>query len=187
MGQREEHLVTKLFRAAGLAAIAVAVVLLVPVTAGADPTTIKMKDDCDPATFNLAVPATPPTCVGSGGTTFNDFIGQLVDHKFAGAWRFSPSRLKIDAGSSLRLVNQGGETHTLTQVTQFGGGGIVPPLNQILFGTPTPPTFFFGPPNFVPAGGTSTIGPDILTPGTHLLICIIHPWMEETIVVENGD
>jgi plastocyanin len=170
-----------------LAAIAVAVVLLVPVTALADPTTIKMKDDCDPTTFNLAVPATPPTCVGSGGTTFNDFIGQLVDHKFAGAWRFSPSRLKIDAGSSLRLVNQGGETHTLTQVTQFGGGGIVPPLNQILFGTPTPPTFFFGPPNFVPAGGTSTIGPDILTPGTHLLICIIHPWMEETIVVENGD
>jgi plastocyanin len=179
--------VTKLFRAAGLAAIAVAVVLLVPVTAVADPTTIKMKDDCDPATFNLAVPATPPTCVDSGGTTFNDFIGQLVDHKFAGAWRFSPSRLKIDAGSSLRLVNQGGETHTLTQVTQFGGGGIVPPLNEILFGTPTPPTFFFGPPNFVPAGGTSTIGPDILTPGTHLLICIIHPWMEETIVVENGD
>jgi plastocyanin len=170
-----------------LAAIAVAVVLLVPVTAVADPTTIKMKDDCDPATFNLAVPATPPTCVGSGGTTFNDFIGQLVDHKFAGAWRFSPSQLKIDAGSSLRLVNQGGETHTLTQVTQFGGGGIVPPLNEILFGTPTPPTFFFGPPNFVPAGGTSTIGPDILTPGTHLLICIIHPWMEETIVVENGD
>jgi plastocyanin len=179
--------VTKLFRAAGLAAIAAAVVLLVPVSAWADPTTIKMKDDCDPVTFNLAVPATPPTCVGSGGTTFNDFIGQLVDHKFAGAWRFSPDRLKIDAGSSLQIVNRGGETHTLTQVTQFGGGGIVPPLNQILFGTPTPPTFFFGPPNFVPAGGTSTIGPDILTPGTHLLICIIHPWMHETITVENDD
>jgi len=179
--------VTKLLRAAGLAAIAAAVVLLVPVSAWADPTTVQMKDDCDPVTFNLAVPATPPTCVGNGGTTFGDFIGQLVDHKFAGAWRFSPGRLKVDAGSSLRIVNQGGETHTLTQVTQFGGGGIVPPLNEILFGTPTPPTFFFGPPNFVPAGGTSTIGPDILTPGTHLLICIIHPWMEETVVVENDD
>src|SRR6266511_2494237 len=150
---------TKLFRAAGLAAIAAAVVLLVPVSAWADPTTVQMKDDCDPVTFNLAVPATPPTCVGNGGTTFGDFIGQLVDHKFAGAWRFSPGRLKVDAGSSLRIVNQGGETQT----------------------------FFFGPPNFVPAGGTSTIGPDILTPGTHLLICIIHPWMEETVVVENDD
>jgi plastocyanin len=179
--------VTKLFRAFGFAAIAATVALLVPVSAGADPTTVKMKDDCDPVSFNLAVPADPPTCVGDGGTTFGDFIGQLVDHKFAGAWRFSPDRLKIDAGSSLRIVNRGGETHTLTQVTQFGGGGIVPPLNQILFGTLTPPTFFFGPFNFVPAGGTATIGPDILTPGTHLLICVIHPWMQETIVVEHDD
>jgi plastocyanin len=179
--------VTKLLRAFGLAAIAATVALLVPVSALADPTTVKMKDDCEPVSFNLAVPADPPTCVGDGGTTFGDFIGQLVDHKFAGAWRFSPDRLKIDAGSSLRIVNRGGETHTVTQVTQFGGGGIVPPLNQILFGTPTPPTFFFGPFNFVPAGGTTTIGPEILTPGTHLLICVIHPWMTETVVVENND
>ncbi len=178
---------TKLFRAFGFAAIAATVALLVPVSAWADPTTVKMKDDCDPVSFNLAVPGDPPTCVGDGGTTFGDFIGQLVDHKFAGAWRFSPDRLKIDAGSSLRIVNRGGETHTLTQVTQFGGGGIVPPLNQILFGTPTPPTFFFGPFNFVPAGGTATIGPDILTPGTHLLICVIHPWMHETVDVESDD
>jgi hypothetical protein len=85
-----------------------------------------MQDDCGPTTFNLAVPATPPTCVGNGGTTFGDFIGQLVDHGFAGAWRFSPGHVKIDAGSSLQIVNRGGETHTFTQVTQFGGGGIVP-------------------------------------------------------------
>jgi plastocyanin len=163
---------------------AVVVALLLPVSAWADPTTVKMKDDCEPVTFNLAVG--PGTCVGNGGTTFGDFIGQLVDHKFAGAWRFSPGQVKIDAGSSLRILNQGGETHTFTQVTQFGGGGIVPPLNQILFGTPTPPTFFFGPFNFVPAGGTTTIGPGILTPGTHLLICAIHPWMEETVVVGDN-
>jgi hypothetical protein len=106
---------------AGAAAVAVA--LLLPVSALADPTTIKMKDDCEPVSFNLAVPAVPPTCVGNGGTTFGDFIGQLVNHGFAGAWRFSPGQVKIDAGSSLQIVNQGGETHTLTQVTQFGGGG----------------------------------------------------------------
>jgi plastocyanin len=168
---------------AGAAAVAVA--LLLPVSALADPTTIKMKDDCEPVSFNLAVPAVPPTCVGNGGTTFGDFIGQLVNHGFAGAWRFSPGQVKIDAGSSLQIVNQGGETHSLTQVTQFGGGGIVPPLNEILFGTPSPPTFFFGPFNFVPAGGSTTIGPDILTPGTHLLFCAIHPWMHETVVVEG--
>jgi plastocyanin len=168
----------------GVAAAVVA--LRLPVSAWGDPATIRMKDDCEPVSFNLAVPADPPTCVGDGGTTFGDFIGQLVDHKFAGAWRFSPDHVKVDAGSSLRLVNQGGETHTLTPVTQFGGGGIVPPLNEILFGTPTPPTFFFPPFNFVPAGGTTTIGSSLLTPGTHLFICVIHPWMEETVVVNGG-
>ena len=177
----------KPFRLSLLAALVVSVVLLVPVSALADPGTIKMKDDCDPVTFNLAVPGDPPTCVGNGGTRFDDFIGQLVDHKFAGAWRFSPNRVKIDAGASLRIWNQGGETHSLTEVTQFGGGGVVPPLNQILFGTPFPPTFFFPPFNFVPAGGTTTITPATLTPGTHLFICVIHPWMEETVVVSGGD
>ena len=177
----------KVFRLSGLAAIGATVFLLLPVSAFADNTTVKMRDDCDPVTFNLAIPADPPTCVGNGGTTFSDFIAQLVDHKFAGAWRFSPGKIEVDSGSSLRIVNRGGETHSLTQVTQFGGGGIVPPLNQILFGTPFPPTFFFGPKNFVPAGGTASIGPSILTPGKHLFICVIHPWMHETVVVENDD
>jgi len=164
-----------------------AVALLLPVTAFADPTTIKAKDDCEPVSFNLAVPGNPPTCVGNGGTTFGDFIGQLVDHRFAGAWRFSPNQVKIDAGSSLRIVNQGGETHSFTPVSQFGGGGIVPPLNEILFGTRFPPIFFTLPPaNFVPAGGTTTIGSGVLTPGTHLFMCVIHPWMEETVVVRGG-
>ena len=84
---------------------------------------------------------------------------------------------------TLTIELEGGETHTLTPVTQFGGGGIVEPLNEILFGTPTPPTFFFPPLNFVDAGQTTTIGPDLLTPGTHLFMCIIHPWMEETVTV----
>jgi hypothetical protein len=65
------------------------------------------------------------------------------------------------------------------------GGGIVEPLNEILFGTPTPPTFFIGPLNFLPAGEELDIGPSTLTPGTHLFICAIHPWMEDTVVVRG--
>jgi plastocyanin len=164
-----------------VATLASAVVMLAPVSAWADPARVMMKDDCEPVSFDLAVG--PGTCVGDGGTTFEGFIGQLVNHKFAGAWRFSPKQVTIDAGSSLEVVNQGGEVHTFTPVTQFGGGGIVPELNEILFGTTTPPTFFFPPLNFVGAGGTTTIESDLLTPGTHRFICIIHPWMEGTVVV----
>jgi plastocyanin len=175
--------VKNLLRCSGLAAAASAILLALPAVASADPTRIVARDDCEATTFNAVIG--PGTCVGNGGTTFADFIAQLVDHQFAGSWRFSPKQVKIDAGDPLVVTNGGGETHTFTEVTQFGGGGIVPALNEIMFGTPTPPTFFFGPPNFIPAGGTFNVPSSMLTPGTHLLICIIHPWMEETVVVEG--
>jgi plastocyanin len=180
---------TRLLQVAGLAALVTAAAALVlPVSAFADSRTIKMRDDCDPTTFNIAVPATPPTCVGDGKTLFGNFIGQLLDHKFAAEWRFSPDHITIEAGRSLRLDNHGGETHTLTPVSQFGGGGIAPPLNFVLFGTFTPPTFFTGPHTFVPSGGRTTIDTSTLTPGRpYLFICAIHPWMHETVVVENDD
>src|SRR5437667_208377 len=77
----------------------------------------------------------PTICNRQGGTPFGVFIQELMQNKFAGAWHFSAPRVTLDAGSSLTVENRGGETHTLTQVTQFGGGGIVPAINQILFGT----------------------------------------------------
>src|SRR3954447_23872066 len=116
--------------------------LVIAAVASANPGRVMAQDDCDAASFNAAVPANPPTCVGSGTTTFDGFIGQLVDHKFAGAWHFAPNQINVKAGSSLVFENRGGETHSLTQVTQFGGGGIVPPLNPNLVGPPPPPTFF---------------------------------------------
>ena len=55
---------------------------------------------------------------------------------------------------------------------------------EILFGTPNPPIFFDpNQVNVVPPGGEETITPTTLTPGTHLFICAIHPWMEDTVVV----
>ena len=160
---------------------AAAAFLSIAAVASASQPQVMAQDDCEAVSFNLAVG--DGTCVGSGTTTFGDFIGQLTDHKFAGSWHFAPKQLNLKAGSSLVFENRGGETHSLTEVTQFGGGGIVPPLNLILFGTLNPPTFFFPPLNIVPAGGALTIPAATLTPGTHLFFCAIHPWMEETVRV----
>jgi plastocyanin len=155
--------------------------LTLPLAASANPTEIYMSDACSPS-FNVAL-NDPTVCNRTGGTPFDVFIRQLAQNKFAGAWHFSAPQVHLNAGDSLTLENRGGETHTFTQATQFGGGGIVAALNQVIFGTPTPPTFFFGPFNFVAAGEETTIPASTLTPGTHLFICAIHPWMEETVVV----
>jgi len=157
------------------------VLLGLPLVASANRSEIYASDACSPS-FNVAL-NDPTICNRQGGTPFDVFIQQLTQNKSAGAWHFSAPRVNVNAGSSLTVENRGGETHSLTEVTQFGGGGIVPGINQVLFGTTTPPTFFFGPLNLMPAGGETTIPSSTLTPGTHLFICVIHPWMEETVTV----
>jgi plastocyanin len=161
--------------------MAAAVLTFVPVAA-ANPSTVLARDACSPS-FNVLFDD-PTICNRNGGTPVEVFLQQLEQNKFAGAWHFSPPHVTVDAADSLTVENRGGETHTFTEVSQFGGGGIVDVLNLILFGTPNPP-LFFDPNNVtvVPAGGEETIGPSALTPGTHLFICAIHPWMEDTVVV----
>ena len=169
-----------LWRVPALAAVVAGVVLAMPLGASANPSEVYANDGCSPS-FNVAV--RPGTCISPGGTPFGVFVQELMRNKSAGAWHFSAPQVHVNAGSSLQVGNRGGEKHSFTQVTQFGGGGIVGPINQLLFGTPTPPTFFFGPFNFVSPGADITIPASTLTPGTHLFICVIHPWMEETVVV----
>jgi hypothetical protein len=53
-----------------------------------------------------------------------------------------PGQLKLKPGQVLRLNNRGGETHSFTEVVDFGGG-VIPPLNAVF-----PP----GTPLFVPIG-----------------------------------
>src|SRR5947199_138828 len=80
--------------------------LAISAIASANPGKVVAQDDCDAASFNVAVPANPPTCVGSGTTTFGDFVGQLVDHKLAGAWH-APLLLRdpsVDARDGARLL-----------------------------------------------------------------------------------
>jgi hypothetical protein len=71
----------------------------------------------------------------------------------------------------------GGETHTFTEVVNFGTG-IVPLLNAAL-PAGTPPAQPIGDPRFVPAGGSLDLG--TLAPGTHRFECLIHPWMRVTV------
>jgi plastocyanin len=173
--------VRKLVRRTAIATVAAAAILALPLAASANPSEIYMSDACSPS-FNVAL-NDPTVCTRNGGTPFDVFIQQLTRNKSAGAWHFSAPRVNVRAGDSLAVENRGGETHTFSEVSQFGGGGIVDVINEILFGTPTPPTFFIGPLNFVAAGDETTISPATLTPGKHLFICAIHPWMEETVVV----
>ena len=170
-----------LLRKGVIAAAAAGVILTLPLGASANPSEIYASDACSPS-FNVAL-NDPTICNRMGGTPFDVFLQQLEQNGRAGAWRFSAPQVNLREGDSLTIENRGGETHTFSQVSQFGGGGIVPEINEILFGTPTPPTFFIGPLNFIAAGDETTIPASSLTSGTHLFICAIHPWMEETVAV----
>ena len=172
----------------GIAAVAAAVILTVPLAASATPSKVLMFDNCSPS-FNEAL-GDPTVCDRQGGTPFGVFIQQLEQNGRAGAWPFSSPNLNLRAGDSLTVENRGGETHSYSPVSRFGGGGVVPDINEILFGTPNPPTFFIGPTGlpgpplfFADAGEETTVPASFLTPGTHLFICAIHPWMEGTVVV----
>src|SRR3989442_241247 len=90
--------------------------------------TVQIKDQCDPATFNAAVG--PGTCVDhNGGVQFNTFVAELQRTEQAGAWHFAPGEVSLQTGDAFDAQNDGGETHTFTEVDEFGGG-IVPFLNQ---------------------------------------------------------
>ncbi len=160
-------------------------------TAGSSVEQFRIRDDCDPATFNAAI--RPGTCVGDGDTTFGDFIAQLVDHQFAGAWRFQPDKTELDVGTTIVAKNRGGETHTFTKVANFGGGfvGILNGLSgnttlapecagTLTNGALVPGTGALA--SFVGPGATS--GSTTVSSGTQRFQCCIHPWMRSTVTGE---
>jgi plastocyanin len=154
--------------------------------AGSEGARVLIKDDCDPATFNAAIG--PGTCVGNGRTTFQSFIAQLqanglVANRSAKGWKFVPGMFELDAGADIVARNKGGESHTFTEVQNFGGG-CVAPLNAILHLTPVPEcsTGAFAA-TLIPAGGTRDVTG--LAPGLHHFECLIHPWMRTDVVVEQ--
>jgi plastocyanin len=181
MGSPRIHLKRRLATVAGIAALLV----LVPAagsSAASATRQVQMLDDCEPTTFNAAIG--PGTCVKDGGTTFSEFIAQLLAQGRAPAWRFTPDQLSLDAGGMLEARNRGGEVHTFTEVANFGGG-CIEALNSILGLTPVPECAGFPGGAFaatsVPPGGTLTTS--ALTPGLHRFACLVHPWMRATVTV----
>jgi plastocyanin len=156
---------------------------------GRDPLRVQIRDECDPASFNAVLGE--GACVGDGTVTFSDFIAELAATQQVATWQFDPSLASVQAGEKIVARNVGGETHTFTEVAEFGPG-IVPELNELVFGVPGPPLPEFltlGPDDFIAPGRKVQIrtGKHGLEPGTHRFECAIHPWMQATVEVVGGD
>ena len=148
---------------------------------------IALADNCDPITFNAALG--PNACVGRGDTTVGEFFAALfsplIDNgkPFVGhpAWRMEPAYVSIHAGQKVRVTNSGGEGHTFTAVTNFGGGSI-PTLNGAdVTRAPECPA---NPANLAVIAPGQTVDVARLSGGPHNFMCCIHPRMRAVVDVE---
>jgi hypothetical protein len=167
-----------------LPTLALIALFAVPATASAGDAVIKIKDACDPATFNavLGDGACAPINNKGGRVEFEELVGGEIDK-----WKFSERKLTIDEGESVRVrFERGGEAHSFTEVPQFGAG-CVPELN-LLVG-------YSGD----SVAGCGLIEPTIVGPmrtryevaglssGVHRFECLIHPWMQSVVEVRGDD
>ena len=149
--------------------------------------TVELRDRCDPVTFDAAIG--PGTCAPHDGelVTFGTFLQFLNPVDFGHPkWLIKPEHAKIKAGDRLNVIVRGGEFHTFTEVAAFGPG-CVPFINDALGLAGAPAVAdcnaAFAATGVGPGGTLSVTG---LAPGTHLFICLIHPWMRSTIEVRAG-
>ena len=168
------------------------------VAARSSPQVFRVRDDCDPATFNAAPPVGPGAGVicnpaFDGDTTFAEFIQELTEDQQIGHWRFNPESVRLDQGQGTAFESRAGEFHTFTRVAAFGGG-ILPGLNALSGAGPTRlecgAPGVLAPPSatniFLPDGvnfaGPTAGGPE-LPKGTTKWQCCIHPWMRSEVRV----
>ncbi len=142
-------------------------------------------DECDPATFNAVLG--PDFCknVALGyATTLSDLLTGAQSDKPSPNWDFEPDSISVPQGTVIKVVDQGGEPHTFTEVQQFGGG-FIPALNAPGESTVPECTGGFSK---VDVAKTriiqgSTIEIPNLKKGEHRFQCCIHPWMRATVNV----
>jgi plastocyanin len=142
-------------------------------------------DECDPGTFNAALG--PDFCrnVALGAATkFADLFAKVAKGTPDPGWDFEPDTLHMKKGTTLVVVDQGGEPHTFTEVAQFGGG-FIGPLNA---GESTVPECAGGFSNVAVARTRILQGSQLLFPGLskgkHRFQCCIHPWMRTEVDVK---
>jgi len=143
-------------------------------------------DECDPASFNAALG--PDFCknVSLPGftTTFTNLFAEAASGHPDPNWDFEPDVISVKAGGSIRVVDQGGEPHTFTEVKTFGGG-FIDGLNG---GEATVPECSGGFANLAVARTRLLQGSDSqitgLIKGKHFYQCCIHPWMRVEVDVK---
>ena len=143
-------------------------------------------DECDPVTFNQALG--PDFCknIALGAITT---LSQLFAEAQAGTpdpnWDFEPDTVRMKQGTTLSVVDQGGEPHTFTEVAKFGGG-FIPGLNAP--GDSTVPECDGGFAKVNVARTRILQGSQIaitgLSKGQHHFQCCIHPWMRVNVDVK---
>ena len=142
-------------------------------------------DECDPKTFNEALGADFCKNISLGYfTTLSELFSEAQSGHPDPKWDFEPDTVHIKQGTTLSVVDQGGEPHTFTEVANFGGGFIVP-LND---GQATVPECAGGFSSVAVAKTRilqgSTVQITGLKKGTHHFECCIHPWMRMNVEVK---
>ena len=152
---------------------------------------VALVDNCDPESFNAAIPGVCATTPHRHDTTFEEFLGLLFSPLAANvvghpAWQFSPGYISVPAGQTVRVTNAGGEGHTFTEVTDFGGG-FVPLLNGSIDAPAGTVPLVEAPACAAlpaPLAPGDTVQIKGLSPGVHKFQCCIHPWMRAVVDVE---
>jgi plastocyanin len=139
---------------------------------------IEILDACDPTSFDAVFGV--GTCIRQGGRNLFDFLDEVAAKGKADAWRFAPGNIEARVGQTLLAVNNGGETHTFTEVEKFGGG-LNATLNDLSHNPDVAPECNTSA--LLAAGQSQTEHLD--EPGTELYQCCIHPWMRTTVMVRG--
>jgi plastocyanin len=146
---------------------------------------VRLQDRCDPATFNATFG--DGVCMPHNGEliTAADFLAKANPTDGGHPkWNFHPDEMDLKMGDSISASVRGGEFHTFTEVPMFGPG-CFQPLNDLLglAGPPVVDCSLLGTTGTVP--GAPPVVVSDLTPGTHLFMCLIHPWMKSVVNVRD--